>query len=129
MIKRGKLNLGQGIFRVSVPNVDVDTATQAQLLLDERVVYPQVIQSIFVPFDSAQPARTVPIINLGFVPRLYAFGRYDGEDNRSFPAKAFYSSNGGIQNHFFVAVDATTLYINFPVPNSVRGAQVITMRP
>lgn len=133
MIKRGKLNLGQGVFRISAPNVDVDYATQEQLLLDERLLYPQLIQSIYVPFIVGQNEQWIPITNLGFVPKMYAFARYAGEDNRAFPAKAYYASKTGdaadSQNHFFAAIDAATLYVYFPIPTFLRGAQIITMRP
>ena len=133
MIKRGKLNLGAGVFRISAPNVDVDFASQEQLLLDERLLYPQVIQSFYVPFIVGQSTQTIPITNLGFVPKLYAFARYAGEDNRAYPARAYYIGRGAEvsdnQNHFFVAVDAANLYVDFPVPTFLRGAQIITMRP
>lgn len=133
MIKRGKLNLGAGVFRISAPNVDVDYASQEQLLLDERLLYPQLIQSIFVPFIVGQNPQTIPILNLGFVPKLCAFGRYSGEDNRAYPAKAYYigssGDNSSSQNHFFVAVDAANIYVDFPTPTFLRGAQIMTMRP
>lgn len=133
MIKRGKLNLGAGVFRISAPNIDVDTATQEQLLLDERLLYPQVIQSIYVPFIVGQNPQTIPIVNHGFIPKLYAYARYVNEDNRAYPAKAFYISTGGdnssSQNHFFVSIDAANIYIDFPTPTFLRGAQIITMRP
>lgn len=127
MVQRGLLNLRQGIFRISAPGVDVKTAALNQLLLDERVLYPQILQSFYVPNTGGTPV-TVPIINYGFVPEVYAYGRYAGEDNRAYPAAAIYRTNQS-QNHFFYSVSATQLVVNFPSPSAVMGAQLITMRP
>lgn len=132
-IKRGHFNLGAGIFRISAPNIDVDTAGPGQLLLDERFIYPQIIQSIYVPFVVGQNVVTVSLIDNGFVPRTYAYGRYAGEDNRAFPARAYYAASGGdannSQNHFFYYVSTNQLTVDFPIPTFLRGAQIITMRP
>ncbi|EXL08578.1 hypothetical protein BG46_01500 [Brucella anthropi] len=130
MVQRGWLNLGQGVFRVSAPGVDVKTAAPNQLLLDERVIYPQIIQSIFVPFVSPNNVVTVPITDYGFIPNCYAYGRYAGEDNRSFPARAAYTSQSNqLQNHFYYIVSSNQITVEFAVPTFLRGAQLITLRP
>ncbi|WP_340584076.1 hypothetical protein [Brucella pseudintermedia] len=130
MVQRGWFNLGQGVFRISAPGVDVKAAAQNQLLLDERVIYPQIIQSIFVPFVSPNNVVTVPIIDYGFIPNCYAYGRYSGEDNRAFPARASYTSQANqLQNHFYYYVSQNQIVVEFSVPTFLRGAQIITMRP
>ncbi len=131
MVQRGWIDLASSVFRVSMPGVNVRTATQSQLIVDERVIYPQILQVIFVPFVSGSPVSVVPIIDYGFVPRVWAYGRYSGEDNRSFPARASYSSGGSnqLQNHFFFAATRNQIVVEFPTPTFLRGAQLITMRP
>lgn len=122
--------MGQGVFRISAPGVDVKTAAPNQLLLDERVLYPQIIQSIYVPFVSPNNVVTVPIIDYGFVPNCYAYARYAGEDNRSLPARASYTSQANqLQNHFYFYVYQNQIIVDFALPTFLSGAQLITTRP
>lgn len=131
MVQRGWIDLASGVFRVSMPGINVRTATQSQLIIDERVIYPQILQVIFVPFGTGNPVSIIPIPDYGFVPRVWACGRYSGEDNRSFPARATYSPGGSnqLQNHFFFAPTRTEIVVEFPTPTVLRGAQLILMRP
>lgn len=131
MVQRGWIDLASGVFRVSMSGVNVRTATQSQLIVDERVIYPQILQIIFVPFVSGSPVSIIPIPDYGFVPRVWAYGRYSGEDNRAFPGRATYSPGGNnqLQNHFFFAPTRTEIVVEFPTPTVLRGAQLILMRP
>lgn len=132
MAKRGRFNPGAGIFRISVPGVNVDTATQAQLLLDERVIYPQILQSIYVPNPLNGTPFDVVYVNNGFVPHIYAYAVYStGVSNRAFPANNTWDtgSGGGRQNHFFYYPYAAFVRMQFPTPSALLGAQIILMRP
>ncbi|MBX8827262.1 hypothetical protein [Ochrobactrum sp. SFR4] len=131
MVQRGVINLGQGMFRVSAAGFDVRTATPDQLLIDERVLYNQILQSIYVPFNSPVSTVTVPLIDYGFVPQCYAYSRTSAGEDRTYPAPAIWSPAAGtrLQNHFFYEVTRNSLTVHFPTPTTLRGAQVLTMRP
>lgn len=128
MVQRGLINLGQGVFRISQPGVDVKTALPNQLLLDERVLYPQLLASIYVPRDPNPVVVNFP--SFGFVPRPFLFTKYNIDtENRMFPTRALYIPDNTTQNHYFAQIEADKITVAFPYPTSILGAQIILMRP
>lgn len=80
MAKRGKFSFtgSSNIFRISMPGVDVDTATDAQLLVSEQFLTSQVTEQGYVANPSpgtasATYAVEVPILDRGYEPFVQHF--------------------------------------------------------
>lgn len=133
MVKRGKVSFSGGlnIFRMSVPGVDVDIATAGQLLLDESVLYPQVVQSFFVPF-STSPVDTA-LINIGQTPFCYGFPMMAGDGTSNYPCMRWFGGAGYfLSSRAWFEITPTNLRTYFydpsPASSVISGVRYVTMR-
>lgn len=97
LIKRGRIDFSGAntIFRVSKPGIDVDSATPAQLILDERVFYGQLYAAGFVSLSSISVAHdeTVFFTALAFAPLAICYPVINSRV--VWPSKYFYQTGLG----------------------------------
>lgn len=126
-IKRSKFGLvnGQLVYRVSIPHVDVDSANPSQLLLDENMLCPQIVQTFYQAWQAAP--ITLPLIDIGYPPFVVPFA----DSGTTFPAQYFWGGSGALAQakafNYEVSRTSITIYFN-PDYNYVAGARFITMR-
>lgn len=146
MVKRGHLNLGSGIFRVSKPGVDVDAAGPNDFLLHESHLYsqPHFFQFVACPFASYtggdQRDETVNVAVPNVTPNpLTLLYNAPNPTGHVFPhpRSAGSTSPGGIGNidHWYVTAEATSAtnvavrFIKWSGSNkSPRGTYLVLMR-
>lgn len=131
-MRRGYIGLfgDQWRFRFSRSGYDVDTATQAQLAIDERVFYGQIYAVGYVA--NIQPTVTHTAIvhfpALGFVPLCICFNRFAG--NTIYPAHDKYKIGGGTfyypSTSYTPADGSLTLY--FGANTEVEGNYYLIFR-
>lgn len=116
MVQRGliKFSGAENIFRISKPGVEVSSAAASDLLMDERVLYAQIVDTGIVanPGSGAGYTATVPITNKLSKPVVAVYPYYNGA--LANPAIYSYLSNvpGYVPSHvdWSVSSGALTLY-------------------
>ncbi|MDQ0454664.1 hypothetical protein [Rhizobium paknamense] len=128
MTKRAVFNPSIPVFRVSAPGVDVDSASQSQLLLDERVFSGQLYLSGYVARNS-QTALTITFPSLGYVPVVVVNNVFS--DGRITYPTGYKTQNGG--STFVVpvinyTVTASAITFNFVSDAAITGAYYMIFR-
>lgn len=92
MIKRAIIQ-PPAMLRISKPGIDVDSATQAQLILDERVLYSQIYLAGYVAKAGSTTDYVINYPTLGYAPICLVFNKFtDGKV--VFPSRYKYQVGG-----------------------------------
>ncbi|WP_457587279.1 hypothetical protein [Ensifer canadensis] len=131
-MRRGFISFdnGQFRFRFARQGFDVDTATAAQMAIDERVFYGQLYMAGFAANNQPNVSHSV-VVNfpsLGFVPLCICFTRYAGKI--IYPAHDKYLvGNGTFYYPSIVYVPAaTSLTLAFGEQSGVEGIYYLVFR-
>lgn len=117
MVKRGimQFNGVNNVFRVSKPGIDVDTASDDQLILDERVFYGQLYLAGFAsnPSPGTASIQTIVFPTLGIVPIAICYPVTDG--SIVYPSRYFYKPGlgGAVVGAAIYRVTATQLFFQY----------------
>lgn len=130
-MKRGIITMEGGFkFRFSRPGFDVDTATQAQLAIDERIFYGQLFLAGFAANPDANNDNSV-VVNfppLGFVPLCICFNRYSSKI--VYPAHDKYKVGTG--TFYYPTISYTpangSLTLGFAGQSGVEGIYYLVFR-
>lgn len=115
MIKRAVLNLSPGseVFRVSKPGIDVETAALADMLLDDRIFYDQVVQTGFVvnPGSAGSYKAIIPSPYGLPTPKVLVYPEYGGSIAYPQPAAYVRGVNGYVNLTYQLVYDSGNIEI------------------